>query len=56
MTNGDKIRSMTDEELAKELGWIEQDAYLFGAGLRKHMNFYPDGYVAMIEWLKSEAE
>lgn len=57
MTNGDKIRSMTDEELAK---WIESTEFfecnmcvhLIGSSECKEENCIK----AAFDWLKQEAE
>ena len=56
-TNADRIRNMTDEELANELGFVAQDAFCYGRGLRDKMILYPFGsYEETLEWLKQEAE
>lgn len=56
-TNADRIRSMTDEELANELGFVAQDAFCYGRGWRDKMILYPFGsYEDALEWLKQEAE
>lgn len=53
-TNADRLRSMSDDELAKELGWIVQDAFLYGAGERIGMKRYPfDNYESTLNWLRS---
>ena len=55
-TWGDKIRAMSDEELAMELGWMVQDAFLYGAGERIGMKRYPfDNYESTLDWLQSPA-
>lgn len=46
-SNADRIRSMTDEELAKELEWIDDTACAFNR---------PRTYEGWLEWLKKEAE
>lgn len=56
-TNADRIRAMTDEELATFLGFTLQDGYCYGAGLRKELKFIPvSEHNEMLEWLKSDAE
>jgi hypothetical protein len=47
MTWGDKIRSMTDEELAKKISGIESFALTCGGG------WPPEKW---LDWLKQEAE
>ena len=44
MTNADKIRSMTDEELAE---WIN-NSWTFGTEW--------EGYASLLDWLKQEVE
>lgn len=57
ITNGDRIRSMTDEELANELGFVAQDAFCYGRGLRDKMILFPfESYEEALEWLKQEVE
>ena len=56
-TNADKIRSMTEDELAKFLGFVAQDAFCYGRGIRDKMILYPFGeYESTIEWLREEAK
>ena len=50
-TNADKIRSMTDEELADVLNHAQGDGYLVGIGYRKI-----SAYGNWLDWLKAEAE
>ena len=50
MTWGDKIRSMTDEELAEMLNHAQGDGFLVGIGQRKM-----SAYGNWLEWLKQEA-
>lgn len=57
MSNADRIRAMTDEELAAFLGFVIQDGYCYGAGLRNELKVIPvSEHREMIEWLKSEAK
>ena len=57
MTNADRIRRMTDEELATFLGFTLQDGYCYGAGLRKELKFIPvSEHNEMVEWLKKEVD
>jgi len=62
MTNGDKIRSMSDEELAEyivsetayqESAW-SQTNYATGDG--NSFNNYGKALLVELEWLKKEAE
>lgn len=56
-TNADRIRAMTDEELATFLGFTLQDGYCYGAGLRKELKFIPVSELnEMVEWLKKEVD
>ena len=50
-TNADRIRSMTDEELAEMLNHIQGDGFLVGIGRRKM-----SAYGNWLEWLKQERE
>jgi len=53
MTNADKIRQMTDDQLAMLLDQTQLDGYHIGAGLD-----YPKRYGAYdwLMWLKEEVE
>ena len=51
ITNADRIRSMTDEELAEMLNHAQGDGYLVGIGQRKM-----SAYGNWLEWLKQEAK
>jgi len=56
-TNADRIRSMTDEELAEFIGFACQDAFAYGARLRDKMMVYPFGTrEETLGWLKSPVE
>lgn len=56
-SNADRIRAMTDEELANELAFIAQDAFCYGRGMRDKMLLYPfDSYEETLKWLKQESE
>ena len=48
-TNADRIRSMTDEELAEMLNHAQGDGYLVGIGQRKM-----SAYGNWLDWLKEE--
>ena len=50
-TNADRIRSMTDEELAEMLNHVQGDGFLVGIGRRKM-----SAYGNWLEWLKRESE
>ncbi len=45
MNNADRIRQMTDEELAE---WVVEEGRYFGEEY--------EGYASLLEWLKQEAE
>lgn len=53
LTNADRIRSMTDEELAEWFGKIQYDTAYYCAGEDKQKYPYPDGW---LDWLKQEAD
>lgn len=50
-TNADRIRKMTDEELAEMFNHAQGDGYLVGIGQRKM-----SAYGNWLEWLKQECE
>ena len=53
-TNADRIRIMTDDELAKWLN--DMQGYSFNCGLLEaRISEYPNRYKAWLEWLKEEA-
>lgn len=55
VTNADKIRAMSDEELANWIGFVAQDAYLMGRGQRERMLIHPfDTREGTEAWLKQE--
>ena len=56
-TNADRIRQMSDEELANFIGFVAQDAFCYGRGMRDKMLIYPQfgEYDTTIKWLKEEA-
>ena len=57
LTNGEKIRQMTDDDLCEWIGWVVQDAFLYGMGQRKEMMLFPFGdEETTFRWLKQEAE
>ena len=55
MTNADRIRSMTDEELAKWLNNMQGYSYNCGL-LEARISEYPNRYNAWLEWLKEEVK
>ena len=56
-SNADRLRAMSDEELAEWIGWVTQDAFCYGAGLRDKMILYPFGAAeSTMAWLKQEIE
>ena len=57
MTNADKIRNMTDEELAMFLGFVIQDGYFYGAKMRDELKIIPaSDHSEMVDWLKQEVD
>ena len=55
MTNADRIRSLSDEELADVFDHVPGDAFLVGVGERKN-SVYPGAGVSWLDWLKSPVE
>jgi hypothetical protein len=54
-TNADRIRAMSDEELAKMLVWYDGEWGYYYSHLDRHYDF--DGAVASeVEWLQQPAE
>ena len=54
ITNADRIRAMSDAELAKWLN--DMQGYSFSCGLiEARISEYPNRYNAWLEWLKEEA-
>lgn len=57
LTNADRIRAMTDEELATFLGFVIQDGYCYGAKLRDELKIIPvSDHSEMVDWLKQEVD
>lgn len=54
-TNADRIRSMSDEELATWIDRIQADAYERGM-METPIVDYPNIYSGWLDWLKEEAE
>lgn len=54
-TNGDFIRSMSDEELAEFIDAVQSDAYEHGVN-ETAINDYPNSYGEWAEWLRQECE
>lgn len=54
ITNADRIRAMTDEELDRFLNEVQGDAYLVGFHASAESRFTPYGK-RWLEWLKQEA-
>lgn len=55
MTNADRIRAMSDEELADVLDHVQGDAFLVGVGARKN-SVYPGAGVSWLDWLRQEVD
>ena len=57
ITNGDKIRTMTDEELDSFLGNVQWDVANYCGGVAEKQEYpVPEGKGAWLEWLKEEVE
>lgn len=54
LSNADRIRSMTDEELDGFLNEVQGDAYLVGFYARAESRFTPYGK-RWLDWLRQEA-
>jgi len=54
-TNADRIRAMSDEELADVLDHVQGDAFLVGIGRREN-SVYPGAGISWLDWLKQEVE
>ena len=54
MTFSEKIRGLSDIDLAKFLGHIQTDALLCAKGFRKESMFDAGNTISWLEWLKSE--
>lgn len=55
MTNGDRIRAMSDEELADVFDHVQGDAFLVGIGQRRN-SLYPGASISWLDWLKKESD
>lgn len=55
MTNADRIRSLSDEELATWIDRIQADAYERGM-METPIVDYPNIYSEWLNWLKEKAE
>ena len=55
ITNADRVRSMTDEELAKWLNHMQADAYDHGL-LEDRIISYPNNYSTWLDWLRQEVD
>jgi len=54
-TNADRIRAMSDEELALYLDNMQGLAYINGFD-NEPIRLYPNNYGAWLDWLRKEAE
>lgn len=54
-TNANRIRAMSDEELADVFDHVQGDAFLVGVGQRKN-SVYPGAGISWLDWLKQEAD
>jgi len=56
ITNGDKIRAMSDEELDKFLGDVQWDVANYCGDVTQNQEYpFPEQRGAWLEWLKQEA-
>ena len=55
ITNADRIRDMTDEELATYFDKMQGVAYVNGFG-NEPISLYPNNYGAWLDWLRQEVE
>lgn len=55
ITNADRIRSMSDEELATYLNNMQGLAYINGFD-SEPIRFYPNNYGAWLDWLRQETQ
>ena len=56
-TNGDRVRTMSDEWLANFVAFVSQDAYCYGAGMRDGMIIYPfESYESALSWMKQPVD
>ena len=57
MTNGDKMRAMTDEELDKFLGEVQWDVANYCGGVTQKQEYpVPEQRGAWLDWLKQEVK
>ena len=57
ITNADRIRAMTDEELDKFLGEVQWDVANFCGGVTQKQEYpVPEQRGAWLDWLRQEAE
>ncbi|MBO7668982.1 MAG: hypothetical protein J6S60_00195 [Oscillospiraceae bacterium] len=57
MTNADRIRAMTDEELDKFLGALQWDVANYCGGVTQKQEYpVPEHRGAWLDWLKSPVE
>ena len=55
-TNADAIRDMSDDELSLFLGFVAQDAFCYGRGMRERMVNYPfESIESTMAWLRQKA-
>ena len=54
-SNADRIRAMTDAELAEWINHMQADAYNRGM-LEDWIVRYPNNYSAWLDWLRQEAQ
>ena len=56
ITQGDRIRNMTDEELDKFLGEVQWDVAKYCGGVTQNQEYpFPEHKGAWLDWLKQEA-
>lgn len=55
ITNADRIRAMSDEELARYLDSMQSLSYQNGVDVEP-IRIYPNNYGAWLDWLRQEAQ
>lgn len=56
MTNGDRIRAMTDEELTEFLCDIRSNGSYYGCENCPAYDFCENGHTGFFDWLRQEAD
>ena len=56
LTNADRIRAMTDEELAKFIWFVQTEAYNFGLAKSELPVDYPSICSGWLDWMRQEVK